>query len=225
MATRKTTELVAVKMGSGRPGPDLTALSKKIGEDFEQWKMARRDAAYRGIRIGILLGHAKAQLPHGEFLPWLSKNHGDMTARNAQLFMRDASLAVQDKTLQGLETLLLGDGSKKDMAKADAALLKFIDGRTQAELRADLSGKKQDQRRDAQQREQFDLKTECLVNLRSSCEQILQISNVLDRERHDTACARLLKTLEEMTGTAWSPDPERKRDQEQFHEHGHVYET
>lgn len=225
MSTKKTTEVVAVPMKHEPQKADLKVHAKKIGDEFEQFQMANRDAAYRGIRIGILLLDAKAKLAHGEFMPWLEKNCAGITQRSANLFMRDASVAIESKKLRGLETLLLGGGTKADLAKADKLLLEFIDGRTQAELREDLKGGKKEKSRDQQQREQYDLKRECLVGLRTSCEQILLVAADLDKPRHDTACARLLETLEKLTGCAWRPDAEAKRETIPFKEHGHVYEA
>lgn len=220
----RTTEVVPVKMQKGRSGPDLAPVAKKIGEEFEQWKMAKRDAAFRGIRLGILLAHAKEQLAHGEFLPWLAETQPDITARSAQLFMKDAAAAMEDKALRGIGNLLIGDGSKKEIGKAEQALMKFIDGRTQQELREDLHAPGKAVQRDQQQRQQFDLKTECLVNLRAACDQVIQICGELDKPRVDTACTRLLNTLEALTGCPWRPDAEAKSDSVPFKEHGHVYE-
>ena len=44
------------------------------------------------IRAGEALSEAKAQLPHGEWLPWLDANF-DATNRTAQMYMRLAANA------------------------------------------------------------------------------------------------------------------------------------
>jgi hypothetical protein len=120
--------------------PALTAIAAQLNEDFQQYDMAERDAAFRGLRIGLRLIQAKGLIPHGQFEAW--RDATVTQARKAQCarFMRLATRALADgKLSDGTVKALCDGGSVREEKQAQQQLLDFIGGRSQAELFADYN--------------------------------------------------------------------------------------
>ena len=64
---------------------DLESIERSLTE----WSCAPQATMGHAIKAGKLLLQAKAQLPHGQFLPWLESNCWG-SARQAQRYMRAA---------------------------------------------------------------------------------------------------------------------------------------
>jgi|SRR5215208_7659646 len=66
---------------------ELDSLAQEINAEHRAFVGSLKKTAEHGIRAGELLTRAKAQCPHGTWLPWLSENFED-SARTAQEYMR-----------------------------------------------------------------------------------------------------------------------------------------
>jgi Protein of unknown function (DUF3102) len=65
----------------------LTDLAARINTEHEAASEALRRSLDHAITAGTLLLEAKAQLSHGQWLPWL-KTHCHVPERTARLYMR-----------------------------------------------------------------------------------------------------------------------------------------
>jgi len=65
----------------------LEHLADQIRDEHDRVGVALGRALSRAIQAGALLLDAKAQLPHGAWLPWLERNCG-LAERTAQAYMR-----------------------------------------------------------------------------------------------------------------------------------------
>ena len=75
-----------------KPATDLVALAVEIRIEVQAAELSWRDTLAHAIRAGTLLIEAKAQVKHGEWIPWLGENF-DGTVRCAQRYMRLAANA------------------------------------------------------------------------------------------------------------------------------------
>ena len=80
------------------PDDDLTQLAQRITETHDAAMSAAKTAVERAIECGRLMIEAKAKVPHGEWLPWLTANTG-VSHRTAQRFMRAATEASKNDTV------------------------------------------------------------------------------------------------------------------------------
>ena len=84
----------------------LDTLAEQIRTEHEHVGTALSQALSHAIRAGALLLDAKAQLPHGTWLPWLEGNCG-LAERTAQAYMRLARnrVALEEQTRNGVADL------------------------------------------------------------------------------------------------------------------------
>jgi hypothetical protein len=75
-----------------KPKRNLPAIATELRQEVEAAELAWRDAVGHAIRAGELLTEAKAQVKHGEWLPWLEANFPG-APRTAQDYMRLAANA------------------------------------------------------------------------------------------------------------------------------------
>lgn len=221
----KPTKAVVVK-------PDATALRERLRvadaiNVYAAFKRADNEAAFYALQLGIYLEWVKPQLEHGEFDNFKT-DVLRISAQHGRRFQESARLAMKQKELMGLKPqALLGEGGAKQRKAAEQMLMDFIDGRSQAQLFNDLKGIKHKSGPLSQEEKVQEIRNhrrDLLVNLRESCERVVKFKADLSTDRIDTACARLITTLETLTGVAWSPDPAREREALEFKEHAHVYE-
>ena len=66
---------------------DLDAIATEINAEHEAAKVAFNSGFTHAVRAGELLIKAKAEVKHGEWLPWLEENC-QISLRSAQLYMR-----------------------------------------------------------------------------------------------------------------------------------------
>ena len=95
------------------PVNDLGVLARRIVETHDAAMSAARTAVERAVECGQLLTEAKAKVPHGEWLPWLSANT-NVSHRTAQRFMRAAQLATKSDTVSFSSVRALLGQSKPD---------------------------------------------------------------------------------------------------------------
>jgi hypothetical protein len=79
----------------------LADLAARIRQEHEAAAVAVRHGVEHAINAGDLLIEAKAQLKHGQWLPWLSK-HCQIPERTAQLYMRLARHASEIRNVADL---------------------------------------------------------------------------------------------------------------------------
>src|SRR5437016_6783694 len=77
----------------------LVDLAARIRAEHEATALSLKRGVEHAIAAGELLLEAKAQVPHGKWLPWLAE-HCAMSERAAQLYMRVAKhrTALEAKT-------------------------------------------------------------------------------------------------------------------------------
>ncbi len=80
------------------PTRDLTTLAAEIRREHEKAEADYQSAFAHAIRAGALLIEAKAQVKHGEWLPWLKANFPG-SVRSAQGYMRLAEHAPECATV------------------------------------------------------------------------------------------------------------------------------
>lgn len=69
----------------------------------------------------------------------------------------------------------------------------------------------------------FNLVRDTATSLREQCEAVLQLRDRLDKKAFSTVCARIHRTLEDLTGQPWGPASDRPAEPF-FREHGDIYE-
>jgi hypothetical protein len=80
----------------------LPGIETHLKEELTQYKLLEKEAAWRGIRIGILILKAKTELKHGQFLPWLRGNvpfgrvHSWRFVRAAEVFLERSRLGLTE---------------------------------------------------------------------------------------------------------------------------------
>ena len=108
----------------------LTDLAARIRAEHENSILAVKRGLAHAISAGQLLIEAKAQLQHGQWLPWL-RDHCQVPERTAQLYMKlathgDEIRSVADLTVRGAMAALMppneGEAILRRIAEADAQL-------------------------------------------------------------------------------------------------------
>jgi hypothetical protein len=83
------------------PARGLPALASEIRQEMGLVKQKVREAVSHAVRVGALLLEAKAQVRHGEWLPWLEENFPG-TPQTARTYMR---LAVNRAEIEGTTSI------------------------------------------------------------------------------------------------------------------------
>jgi Protein of unknown function (DUF3102) len=99
----------------------LADLAARIRAEHEATAIAMRRGVEHAMAAGTLLIEAKAQLDHGQWLPWLAE-HCAMSERTAQLYMR---LAKRRPELEA-KAQCIADLTIQDAAKLLAAAFEVI---------------------------------------------------------------------------------------------------
>jgi hypothetical protein len=128
----------------------LPVLEEHLKEELTQYKLLEKEAAWRGIRIGILILKARQELKHGQFLPWLRGNvpfnrvHAWRFSRAAEVFLDRSRLGLTEayndlavKQLSGPAKSATGMVKKTD-ARAVQLAFAFIGDRSFEDLCREL---------------------------------------------------------------------------------------
>jgi Protein of unknown function (DUF3102) len=104
--------------------PGLPELAQRIKAAHAGVLDAARNVVAKAISAGHLLKEAKAKLPHGQFLPWLSE-HCELSERTAHRYMQLATNARRiEAALNGksatMATLSLNKAMRLIESKPDA---------------------------------------------------------------------------------------------------------
>src|SRR5258706_3006884 len=114
----------------------LADLAARIRAEHEATDAALKSSVEHAMAAGHLLVEAKAQLKHGQWLPWLTE-HCAMSERTAQLYIRIAKNreAIESQIRNGVADLTLGQAAGLMMMTAD--LKKVLDFYRQIETTDD----------------------------------------------------------------------------------------
>jgi hypothetical protein len=90
----------------------LVDLAVRIKAEHEAVSIALKDSVRHAIEAGTLLLEAKAQLEHGQWLPWL-RDHCTISERTAQLYMRCAKSRdeIEEQIRNGVADLSLSEAA------------------------------------------------------------------------------------------------------------------
>lgn len=80
--------IIAENLDLGTLPADLSALAVAINGEHALAEQYASLAIHRAKRAGELMNKAKLQVPHGQWLPWLSANCPTIATRTAQAYMR-----------------------------------------------------------------------------------------------------------------------------------------
>jgi len=108
----------------------LADLAARIRAEHEATAEALRDSVAHAMVAGDLLIEAKAQVPHGQWLPWLAE-HCAISERTAQLYMRTAKnrTTIEEQIRNGVADLSLNEAAALLMLSSDVKkLFAFIKG-------------------------------------------------------------------------------------------------
>jgi hypothetical protein len=102
----------------------LVGLTARIRAEHEATAIAMKRSAEHAMAAGDLLIEAKAQLKHGQWLPWLAE-HCAMSERTAQLYMRTAKnrAAIEEQIRNGVADLTLNEAAALLMLTSDVRKL------------------------------------------------------------------------------------------------------
>lgn len=94
----RQSDLAPVK-GEVLDAPDLKDLATRIRKSYNLAMSSARKSVDTAQECGQLLREAKAQLPHGKWLPWLEKNT-QISDRTARSWMRLVDVAITDEGIR-----------------------------------------------------------------------------------------------------------------------------
>jgi hypothetical protein len=111
-------------LGLGYRLHSLVELAARIRAEHEATSTALKSSVEHAMKAGDLLIEAKAQLKHGQWLPWLAE-HCVMSERTAQLYMRIAKnrATIEANIRNGVADLTLGQAAALMMMTADVKKL------------------------------------------------------------------------------------------------------
>lgn len=162
---------------------------------------------------------------------WLAEHCPDIKISTAWRFKGLAEgLQKEFKLGEPADLHRLLTASEDDLNRADRKtreqISEFLEGQSQRQLQFRFaSGKGEAPRTPRGPNKEIDLRKQCCRDLASACDFFLKMRGNLPNEYFDTACARILKTLEEATSCRWAPDPDKERTREEWKENGRCYEA
>jgi hypothetical protein len=177
----------------------------------EKTQRFQEEVIYDFVEWGLYFVQAKHALGHGEFGDFLKSatvadlNISERSARNYMNAARNAGL-THASTAEDIETLRR---SKALHGKKPTELYRLLDS-AEEEHEEEKPGPK------------WQLVRDTAVSLREACENAVAIRDSLNKKAFQTFCARLHRTLEDMSGSQWDIVDQRER--EPFKEHGDIYE-
>ncbi len=104
----------------------LQTVANQIHEEFEAFGKLEKDAAFRALRIGLLLLKVKAELKHGEFEPWMEKNVTEVRRSQAFNFLRLARIFIEKNQLPQKRAFLICDAKTETTIKAEPKAQKMV---------------------------------------------------------------------------------------------------
>lgn len=120
--------------------PELAAL---IQAEVGQWQDIERQAAFRAIRLGVLLLKAREDCPHGQWIPWVKSSvpftrmHVWRLCRTAEVFMEQKQVALERAYAEIAPRALAANGLPEQADPASPVVqlaFDFVGGRSFREL-------------------------------------------------------------------------------------------
>lgn len=171
----------------------------------------QEEVIYDFVEWGLYFLQAKDALGHGEF--------GD--------FLKSATVAdlnIPERSAQRYMAAARGAGLNEASTTKDVETLrdsKALHGRTLGDISRPLLGDGSPP--DDEPESRWDLVRDTAVSLRMQCENAEKLRDQLNPKALATICARLLRTIENLTLQTWGPVEERPLEPF-FQEHGDIYE-
>lgn len=107
-------------------GALLQDIVSQLHAEFGAYGKLESEAAFRALRIGILLLKAKENLKHGEFEPWLENNVTEVRRRQAFNFMRLARIFIEQKQIEPSKAYLLCEAKSEQVVTAEPKAKKLV---------------------------------------------------------------------------------------------------
>lgn len=117
----------------------LNPVAAQINEEYVTYEGLEKQATMSMLKIGLLMEHAKEQLPHGQFKKW-AENNLTVHYRHACRFRKLAQVFIEAQHVDQGEMLTLVDpeNSKAELGeKLRNLAFEFLGDKTQAELFAE----------------------------------------------------------------------------------------
>src|ERR1700726_1703784 len=175
---------------------ECAASISKIHEVIEgKTRKFQEDVIYDFVAMGLYFLKAKKAIGHGDFMEFVKletvSNLGitDRSARNYMNCCRNAGLTEQHEY------------ADVEMLRAAGTL----NGRKPTELYrlADSMAEDAIRDKDTPRQVKADLIRDAAVILRESCEHLVSLRDQMNKHVFSTVCARLHRTLEELTACGW----------------------
>jgi hypothetical protein len=214
------------------PTPEIQ-MARQLSEQYQRavgglWEVVKFGAMMMHLQNTLFPelvgnGNAKKFESEGEGLKaWLAENCPELNRRTAYRFKGLAEgLQKEFKLGEPADLHRLLTASEDDLNRADRKtreeIAGFLEGQSQRQLQFRLlsdRGEAPPVTRGPQK--QQPLNKLCCIQIKEACAQFLLMRSHMPDLYFDSACSRLLKTLEEATACRWSPDPERARENIEF---------
>jgi hypothetical protein len=117
----------------------LDPVAAQINDEYTNFEALEKQATISMLKIGLLMEHAKEQLPHGQFKKWAEANL-TVHYRHALRFRKLAQVFIKAQHIDASETLALVDPANSQQAlgeKLRQMAFEFLGDKTQAELFAE----------------------------------------------------------------------------------------
>lgn len=172
----------------------------------------QENVIYDFVEMGLYFVKAKEKIGHGDFLDFVKletvSNLGisDRTARNYMNAARNAGLTARSTS----DDVVRLRQSKALHGKKPTELYRLMDVEPVEEQEPEKKA---------------DLLKDAAISLRESCENVATLRDRMSKRVYGTICARLHRTLEELTGCGWEMSRKKRAGENPlFREHGDVYE-
>jgi hypothetical protein len=107
-------------------GSNLQVIANKLNKEIAFYKKFENETALRGLRIGVLLVMARADLQYGEWMPWIQKNMSDFGQRQANRLMKLAERFLTETQLDPQSQVLLCESNPEITYKYDRLTMDVV---------------------------------------------------------------------------------------------------
>jgi hypothetical protein len=97
------------------PGSNLIELAAQINEEYASFEEIEKQATMSMLKLGLMLEHAKEQLPHGQLMKWANANL-TMTYRHAANFRKLAQVFIKAQQIDSAGMMALIDPANSQEA-------------------------------------------------------------------------------------------------------------
>lgn len=193
----------------------------------------QQDVVYDCVEMGLYFLKAKEAIGHGEFEDFVQSATSApgatlVEASNSKNEMVSFLPTIQLRTAQNYMNAARNAGLTSKSTSADVDKLRATEalhGKRPGDLYR-LKDKEEETEEANQGGTTWNLMRDAAVNLRSHCETAIALKEQMNKKVFSTVCARLQRTLEELTDTPWDmiAETHAAARRGKFREHGDVYE-